>query len=120
MPEKDWLNQAGTNIAAGRDSRPDRMLVPHMSFKQVVLDSNPDGGQFVVRLKVDYRFTDVFGEVHVETAYFAGLAGKDPNAPGGTGWRAKIEPMPLIKDWDKDVMQSEQAAQQGESQAQTT
>jgi hypothetical protein len=105
MP-RNWLNQVGINIPAGHPGATGGLLVPQMSFTEIVLDRVPDADQIVVRVKIDYRFSDVFGDVHTEAAYFAGLAQRRGQLPGH--WIAEVHPMAPIGDWDDNVENSPQ------------
>jgi hypothetical protein len=59
----------------------------------------------VVRVKIDFRYADVFEMDWFGEAYFSGIMQArptlGPNGVAQSGWVTEISPMPRPRDWDK-------------------
>jgi hypothetical protein len=82
-----------------------------MAIKQYVA---PKASECVARLKIEYRYTDVFDQNWSGEAYFAGVIGRNKlNAEGfqiasdgqitSHAWSGRLSPMPKPRDWIKSA-----------------
>jgi hypothetical protein len=98
-----WLYETGIDIPATSDAPPEAALIPNIAVKQYV----PPGTMItVIRLKIEFRFTDVFDKDWFGEAYFAGTMRVTPTTaegfPAGVGrWQAQVSPIPKPRDWDQ-------------------
>ena len=103
-----WQEYPGIDIAAASEAPPDAALIPDMSIKLYVA---PKTSHCVVRLKIDYRFTDVFGKCWFGESYFSGIIAKNPLSAEGfqvgpdgkitvQAWSGKLSPEARPRDWD--------------------
>lgn len=60
MFNEKWLEMTGIDIPAASDAPKDGAIIHDMSIKQYIESVAPSRLTFVVRLKVDFRFTDIF------------------------------------------------------------
>ena len=107
---KNWLTDPpGVGIAAASESSPDAAVIPDMAIKQYVI---PKASECVARLKIEYRFTDVFDRDWSGEAYFAGVINKNQLSAEGfqigmdgkitsQRWSGRLSPMPRPRDWDE-------------------
>jgi len=68
----------------------------------VAFAAKPGGGNdrtIVVRIRIEFKFVDVFDEERVEIVYFVGIAGQNPGA-AITHWNVEMTPEPSLLDWD--------------------
>jgi hypothetical protein len=84
---------------------PDAAMISNMSVKQFIENVKPDCDTFVVRIKIDFRYTDVFAKDWMGETFYAGLVVKQPLPleevrKGISPWVGKISPMPKPRDWD--------------------
>lgn len=100
---EQWLTTTGMDIPAASDAHPEGALVP-MPAKTYV-EAVPGVLNSVIRLKIDFRYTDVFERDWFGEAYFAGIMHQRPigTQVGSDGtpispWIAKISPMPRPRD----------------------
>lgn len=96
----NWLNGIGYDVAANSDAPSEAALISKMGTQLI-----PTGTVItVIRLKIEYRFTDVFGENWFGETYFAGTMSLTltpaEGIPSGR-WVAKISQMPKPNDWDR-------------------
>lgn len=105
---RKWLEDTGTDIASAADAtQTESAHIPGMSVKLLIEDAHPERDFNLVRIKIDFRYTDIFGRDWFDEAYFAGLMTKNPhraqrNANGeavywiGSG----LLRVPKPSDWD--------------------
>jgi hypothetical protein len=106
----NWLNETGIDVPAGVDVPFDGAWVP-LSAKEYIEKPNPRANKAVIRVRIDFRFTDVFDKHWLGEAYFSGLMGRTlggvANIDGAqirvdpSAWSAIISPMPKPRDWDE-------------------
>jgi hypothetical protein len=94
-----WLTGSGMNIPASSDSTPERAIITPMTIKNFLQGANHNIGAFVIRVRIEFRYTDVFGKEWFGDAYYAGLAKRvrpegDPNE-----WEAKVHALARPRDW---------------------
>jgi hypothetical protein len=105
--DKDWQNRAGIDIPASSDGFPGGAMVPNISlknFREARDKSAPIG--VVVRVKIDFRFTDVFERDWFGESYFHGIgpdSAPDPADCAAIGMPEKgyvLNPTAAPKDWE--------------------
>jgi hypothetical protein len=102
-----WLDSTGIDIPAGADTTPpESAQIAYMSVKRYIEDVAPNVTFYLVRVKIDFRYTDVFDVDWFEEAYFAALMTKNTDrsqiASGQKPvyWRGgKLLPMAKPNDW---------------------
>jgi hypothetical protein len=73
-----WLDSTGIDIPAGADTTPpERAQIAYMSVKRYIEDVAPNVTFYLVRVKIDFRYTDVFDIDWFEEAYFAAVMTKN-------------------------------------------
>jgi hypothetical protein len=102
------IEQTGADIPATSDLRADGALIPDMSVKQYIEESVPGLMITVVRAKIDFRYTDVFGKDWFGEAFFGGTMQRRQVSPEdierGVGrWIGQISSMAKPRDWDEVV-----------------
>jgi hypothetical protein len=104
---KDWLKGTGFDLPATNESILQRAIVPSIPLK--TFRENPGGTlvtlprSVVVRLKIEYRYTDVFERNWFEESYFHGVGAPPagPDAPIGFPEKmTEISPTPKPNGWD--------------------
>ena len=76
-----------------------------MAVKQYIEGTIPGLMITVIRVKIDFRFTDVFGKDWFGESYFAGTmqsgqASTEDMQRGVSRWVAQISPMAKPRNWD--------------------
>jgi hypothetical protein len=99
-----WLTSTGMDIPAASDAHPESAWVP-MPARVHIETVTPGMVLCVVRLKIDFRYTDVFERDWFGEAYFSGIMEKRPTVSADgkvqSGWTARISPEPRPRDWDE-------------------
>jgi hypothetical protein len=101
-----WLTSTGMDIPAASDAHPEGALVP-MAARGFVENVVPGALMCVVRLKIDFRYTDVFERDWFGESYFSGVMTKHPTVSAEglkiapSAWVAQISPVPRPGDWDE-------------------
>jgi hypothetical protein len=85
----NWRRYSGFDIPADGESSPISTFVPNMA-----VDSSP--GFFVARLKVEFRYTDVFDRSWDGDAYFEGVFSRTADS---AQWNGSVEPS-SAPGWD--------------------
>ena len=104
--DTSWLSKEGIEIAARADVQPESQLTLNVGFKKYVEAIEPKIPHVVVRLKIDFRYTDIFGKDTFGTAYYSALLNRDPlekqqRASGLPDWGYQIFAVSRPDDWDK-------------------
>jgi hypothetical protein len=74
---ENWLDSTGIDIPARADSPPENAQIAYMSVKRYIEDVAPEVTFYLVRVKIDFRYTDVFDINRFEEAYFAAVMTKN-------------------------------------------
>jgi hypothetical protein len=104
---ENWQSNTGVNIdiPAAQTAPPQRAVISHIPLKNFrgILDKTTPRG-VVVRVRIDFRFTDVFERDWFGECYFAGLGPQAAPAPEVGVEMPKemtaLEPSAKPKDWD--------------------
>jgi hypothetical protein len=105
IANKEWLNKIGIDISANSEEEPESKLTLNMGFIKYVADVKPPLPHAVVRIKIEFRYTDVFGENVFGEAYYSALVQREqtalpPQTAGIPGWEYRIFPVPRPDDWN--------------------
>jgi hypothetical protein len=105
----NWLTSIGYDIPANSDAPPESALIQNMIVERC---APPGTIRTIIRFKIEYRFTDVFGQSYFGEAYFVGtlqmIPDSSPELPNGSAtWQAiQISQIPRPREWD-DIGQRE-------------
>jgi hypothetical protein len=111
----DWLAKVGIDISPHSELQLESKLVLNMGFQKYVANSKPTLPHIIVRIKIAYRFTDVFGKESLGEAYFSALLQRQPpegmkKATGLGGWGYAIFSVGRPDDWDRLKQQRDSQA----------
>jgi hypothetical protein len=107
--DERWLQGTGMDIPAGSDSPPENVMISAPA-KIAIERPHPGTTVTVVRVKIDFRYTDVFDRHWNGAAYFVGAMRRQSGTPeglksGAPRWAAILEPIPHPSDWDSIPIQ---------------
>jgi hypothetical protein len=92
-----WLQETGINVPATADATPSSAIISNMTVREFANNANI----FVVRIKIDFRYADVFNKEWFGEAFYAGTAGQRLSDEGLGLWVcSKLSSMPKPRDWD--------------------
>lgn len=104
---RKWLEGRGLDIPAGKDADQERAHIADMSAKSFVQSVSPNAQSCLVRVRIDFRYTDVFDQDWFGETYLAAVMAKiaessDTSSFGEQShWRAgNLTEMPKPKDWE--------------------
>jgi hypothetical protein len=103
---ENWLEGAGMDISASSDAPPTGAIIPNMSVKQFIEGPAPGVLISMVRVKIEFRFADVFERDWFGETFFAGTMQKkqislDDLQQGVSPWVGDIFPIAKPCDWDE-------------------
>jgi uncharacterized protein YegJ (DUF2314 family) len=101
-------NQPGIDIPVGRDTQDMNAIVADMTAKQIIVPPSMSEDMVLARIKIDFRYRDVFEDIWIDDAYFTALMKKI-----GTTWvigENNISAMPRPNDWSDGNYDSQEEA----------
>lgn len=98
-------DRSGVEIPATTEFGGLKTFIQNASVADCVVKSAPGTVIFESRIKIEFKFRDVFGIDHFGEAYFFGAVSRRPLTPeqvglGESGWAGLFELVPEPDDWD--------------------
>jgi hypothetical protein len=95
-----WVDGGGISIPAAAATDPQGAIVSMMLVNQFITeDIKSNISTFVARVRIDFKFTDVFEREWIGKAFFAGVIGSQIAASGHLQWSGRITSMSPPRDW---------------------
>lgn len=102
---ENWIDRTGMDIPATSDAPPEAAIISEMSVVEHIEKTVPGLVRTIARVKIEFRYTDVFEKVWFGEQFYAGIMAARMVTPedekrGLTRWSASISPMARPSDWD--------------------
>jgi hypothetical protein len=95
-----WAEAPGASIPTN-ETYPSRVLIPDMGIVRFAATGISPSGDVLVRVRIEFSYTDVFDQTITGEAYFAGFTRWEGENHPKNNWRPiNLDSLPAIRDWD--------------------
>ncbi|HEY5348062.1 MAG TPA: hypothetical protein VIJ72_07710, partial [Rhizomicrobium sp.] len=94
----NWVGAPGASIASG-DSFQESALIPDLLIIRFANSNRPPVDRVMIRIRVEFAYTDVFDKRIEDKIYFVGLTNPLGADPRPDIWRVEISPEANLRDW---------------------